>query len=122
MEMKVSRRVTTLLLTLTICFIGLFLVDHGATADGVVFTTEFTENPKTLAAGKKIWVKQCAKCHGQRAYPGKAPKLKPSKYTIEFVYRRITKGFRGMPSWKKKYGKLDRMSVAAYVMSPDFVQ
>lgn len=86
----------------------------------VDFTKEFIENPENIAIGKKIWVKQCAKCHGASAYPGKAPKLKPSKYKIEFVYKRVTKGFRGMPSWKKKYDKNERMAVSAYVKSHDF--
>ena len=120
--MTLSQRVSTLLIALAIFVSGNFLVDHKAIAADVVFTTEFMENPENLAVGKKIWVKQCAKCHGQRAYPGKAPKLKPSKYKIGFVYRRITKGFRGMPPWKKKYNKNKRMSGAAYVMSPAFVQ
>lgn len=114
------QRVTTLLIPLTF---GLFIqatVSGAVDAAEVKFSAEFTENADNLATGKKIWLKQCAHCHGLRAYPGKAPKLDPSRYKIEFVYKRVTKGFRGMPSWKRKYNKHQRMSVAAYVMSKNF--
>ena len=91
-----------------------------AGAAEVTFTKEFTENAANIATGEKIWFEQCARCNGIRAYPGKAPKLKPAIYKIEFVYKRVTKGFRGMPSWKSKYNQHQRMSVSAYVMNPDF--
>lgn len=86
----------------------------------VAFTEEFLTNAENIALGKKIWHKRCRFCHGAKAYPGKAPKLKPAKYKPEFVYKRVTKGFRGMPSWKKKYNQHERMSVTAWVMSEDF--
>lgn len=120
--MTLSKHLATVLVALALGVILQFGAGGNAVAAEVEFTKEFTENPENLATGKKIWVKQCAKCHGQSAYPGKAPKLKPEKYKIGFVYRRITKGFRGMPSWKKKYNKKKRMSIAAYVKSPGFVQ
>jgi len=115
-------------LLLTSRFIALFAVCAllmvpplpAAADDEIVFTPEFLEDVEVLAEGKKIWVKRCALCHGQRAYPGKAPKLDPSKLEIQFVYKRITKGFRGMPAWRKKYDDKQRMSITAYIMSPGF--
>ncbi|MDE0943226.1 MAG: cytochrome c [Alphaproteobacteria bacterium] len=86
----------------------------------VVLEAEFLSDKKNIAAGKKMFRKRCARCHGPRAYPGKAPKLQPKKYKPEFVYRRITKGFRGMPSWKKRYNLKQRKSLTAYVMSKGF--
>lgn len=86
----------------------------------VTFTEEFLKNPENIALGKDIWHHRCRFCHGAKAYPGKAPKLKPAKYQPEFVYKRVTKGFRGMPSWKKKYNQHERMAVTAWVMSPEF--
>jgi mono/diheme cytochrome c family protein len=86
----------------------------------VTFTEEFLTNPENIALGKEIWHKRCRFCHGAKAYPGKAPKLKPKKYEPEFVYKRITKGFRRMPSWKKRYNQHERMAVVSWVMSKDF--
>lgn len=93
----------------------------GGTEDSQpAFTEEFLNNPEVLAKGREIWEEQCQFCHGKNAYPGKAPKLKPRKYTPEFVYKRVTKGFKGMPSWAEVYNHDERMSVAAWVMSKDF--
>jgi len=120
MEITLFQRVTTFLIAFTFLMFGHLAISTFSVAATVKFTPEFVQNPDNIAAGKKIWLKQCARCHGQHAYPGKAPKLKPSKYKIEFVYKRVTKGFRGMPAWKKKYNKNQRMSVSAYIMSPKF--
>ncbi len=89
-------------------------------SDEVTFTKEILDNPEYIARGKEVWNEQCKLCHGKAAYPGKAPKLKPYKYKPEFVYRRVTKGFRGMPSWKDVFDKRARMGVTAFVMSKDF--
>ncbi len=86
----------------------------------VRFDEAFMNDPANIASGKKMWIKQCARCHGPKAYPGKAPKLKPAKYNPEFVYSRITKGFRGMPPWNKKYNKKQRMALTAWIMSKGF--
>ena len=91
-----------------------------AEAAEVEFTEAFMNDPENIAVGKKIFEQQCARCHGRKAYPGKAPKLKEKKYQAEFVYKRITKGFRGMPSWKRRYDEKQRKSITAYVMSKDF--
>ena len=91
-----------------------------ARAANVEFTEEFLNDPEVVAAGRKIFRAQCGRCHGLRAYPGKGPVLKPKKYKPAFVYKRVTKGFRGMPAWKKFYDKEQRMSVTAYIMSKDF--
>ena len=84
------------------------------------FTKEFLADPNVLEIGQTIWAEQCTLCHGARAYPGKAPKLRPKRYTPEFVYRRVTKGFRAMPAWDEIYGPDERMAVAAYVMDKSF--
>lgn len=84
------------------------------------FTEDFLTSKDNITAGKQMWADQCRHCHGRSAYPGKAPKLKPHKYKPEFVYRRVTDGFRGMPSWKDIYSDLERMQITAYVLSDDF--
>jgi mono/diheme cytochrome c family protein len=84
------------------------------------FTEEYLNDPENIAAGKEIWSEQCRHCHGKAAYPGKAPKLKPRRYTPEFVFDRVTNGFRKMPSWKEVYDWEERKSVVAYVKSKEF--
>lgn len=84
------------------------------------FTEEFMNDAGVLAKGQEIWVEQCQFCHGKNAYPGKAPRLKPRKYTPEFVYKRVTKGFKGMPAWDEVYNQEERMSVTAWVKNKDF--
>ena len=119
-ENEVLRSVPVLALTAVIAIGAISLGGNAVRAADVAFTDEFMNDPGNIASGKKMWLKQCARCHGKRAYPGKAPKLKPFKYKAEFVYSRITKGFRGMPPWNKKYNKKQRMAITAWIMSKDF--
>mgnify|MGYP000122966263 CR=1 FL=1 len=58
--------------------------------------------------------------HGAKAYPGKAPKLKPAKYKPDWVFSRVTDGFRKMPAWKDEYSDDERMKIVAYIMSGSF--
>ena len=74
----------------------------------------------SISSGAQIWEDQCRHCHGADAYPGKAPKLKPRKYTPEFVFDRVTNGFRKMPAWEDVFSEEERMSVSAYVVSQRF--
>ncbi len=86
----------------------------------VAFTEAYLNNPENVVRGKEIWDEQCKLCHGKSAYPGKGPKLKPRKYTPEFVYKRVTRGYRGMPAWDEVYNREERMAVTAWVKSKDF--
>ena len=81
---------------------------------------EFLNDEKNVVVGKALWQKQCRHCHGKSAYPGKAPKLKPRKYTPDFVYDRVTNGFRKMPPWKAVFSDEERMAITAFVMSKKF--
>jgi len=67
-----------------------------------------------------LWGKQCRHCHGNSAYPGKAPKLTPATYKPEFVFDRLTNGFRKMPAWKTVFSLEERKSLVAYVLSDEF--
>ena len=86
----------------------------------VPFTDAMLEDQAMIAAGKVIWQEQCAHCHGSKAYPGKAPKLKPKRYKAGFVYRRATDGFRKMPSFEDVYDDMERMNVEVYIRSKQF--
>ena len=84
------------------------------------FTEAFLNDPANFEKGKEIWFEQCTHCHGYKSYPGKAPKLKPKRYKPEFVYKRVSKGFRKMPPWSEIYDKDELMAVVAYVKSKNF--
>ncbi|MFQ5936978.1 MAG: c-type cytochrome [Acidiferrobacterales bacterium] len=81
---------------------------------------QYLASPKNIALGNEVWFKRCKFCHGKTAYPGKAPKLEPWRYTPAFVYDRVTNGFRAMPSWKQEFSEAERRAVVAYVMSREF--
>ena len=115
--MRSFRAVTAAFLILGV---AAFAMPAPAMAKEVAFTQEYLDNPDNIAVGKKVFKKRCKFCHGKSAYPGKAPKLKPIKYTPEFVYKRVTKGFKGMPSFKAEFNKKQRRGVAAYIMSKEF--
>lgn len=83
-------------------------------------TPEILADAENIKVGEQIWHEQCGHCHGAKAYPGKAPKLRPKKYTPEFVYDRVTNGFRGMPPWVDVYNEEERLSIVAYVLSKEF--
>jgi mono/diheme cytochrome c family protein len=84
------------------------------------FTAEFMSDPANAAAGKAIWDEQCTHCHGRKAYPGKAPKLQPKRYKPDFVWDRVSNGFRGMPPWKDVYSPEERKQIVAWVLNRKF--
>jgi len=107
----------------TIAGAGLLIfASLGRSADTatVQFTPQYLKDPANISLGREVWAKRCKFCHGRQAYPGKAPRLQPSRYTPQFVFDRVTNGFRGMPSWKHEFSEAERKAVVAYVMSKDF--
>ena len=84
------------------------------------FSKAIMQDPAYIESGRQVWDGQCRHCHGNSAYPGKAPKLKPSGYQAEFVYDRVTNGFRKMPAWKAVFSLQQRIGVTAYIMSDTF--
>jgi mono/diheme cytochrome c family protein len=89
-------------------------------AQDVVFPAEFMDNPDNVALGQQLWAKRCRFCHGKETYPGSAPQLQPWKYPPEFVYDRITNGFRGMPALKEEFSEAERKAIVAFVLSRKF--
>jgi mono/diheme cytochrome c family protein len=86
----------------------------------VEFTREFLGDPKNVQKGREVWQTRCQFCHGKTAYPGKAPRLDPSRYTPAFVYDRVANGYQGMPGWRHEFSVEQLKSVVAYVLSRDF--
>ncbi len=114
---------TTILLLAAACLLGAgtaLAADAQGSQPPAPFTDAYLTDEANVAAGRAIWQEQCQHCHGAKAYPGKAPKLRPSRYKPDFVYRRVTDGFRKMPSWKDVYTDEERMQVVTYVLSSHF--
>ncbi len=84
------------------------------------FTPDFLADAKNVKQGREVWQARCQFCHGKMAYPGKAPKLQPSRYTPDFVYDRVANGFQGMPPWRHEFSVDQLKSVVAYVLSREF--
>ena len=84
------------------------------------FNEAYLKDEANITLGMQIWQKQCRHCHGASAYPGKAPKLKPKRYKPEFVFKRVTNGFRKMPPWKAVYSREERMAIVSWVLSKKF--
>ena len=84
------------------------------------FTAAVMQDPAYIESGKQVWDGQCRHCHGNSAYPGKAPKLKSSSYQPDFVYDRVTNGFRKMPAWRDIFNERQRVGVTVYIMSDAF--
>lgn len=84
------------------------------------FPGELLGQKEHIEAGKGVFGQICKFCHGKSAYPGKAPKLNPARYTPEFVYDRVTNGFRGMPAFKEQFSDEERRAVVVYIMSKEF--
>lgn len=89
-------------------------------AEDATFTDALLADDAIIALGGKLWGNQCRHCHGASAYPGKAPKLKRAGYTPEFVFNRVTNGFRKMPAWKSTFSLDERKSIVAYILSRKF--
>jgi mono/diheme cytochrome c family protein len=83
-------------------------------------SAERLADPELIAHGQEVFEHQCTLCHGRSAYPGKAPMLQPRRYTAEFVYDRVTNGFRDMPAWGDMYSEEDRVAIVAWIMSDRF--
>lgn len=96
--------------------------DVGSAQDKPIpkLTPEMLSDADSIRSGAQIWEDQCRHCHGADAYPGKAPKLRPGKYSPEFVYHRVAYGFRGMPPWEEAYTDEELIGIVAYVLSPQF--
>ena len=84
------------------------------------FDKSYLSNAANIKVGEAVWANQCRHCHGNSAYPGKAPKLNPGGMEPEFIFERVTNGFRKMPAWKEVFSLEERKGVVAYMKSDGF--
>jgi hypothetical protein len=79
------------------------------------FPRELLANPEFIEKRHGIFERICKFCHGKSACPCKAPKLNPSRYTPEFVYDRVPKGFPGMPAWNQQFSEEKHRAVTVCI-------
>ena len=84
------------------------------------FDAAYMADAANIEVGKSVWAKQCRHCHGSSAYPGKAPKLSPGGLEPDFIFDRVTNGFRAMPPWNGVFTLEERKAVTAYIKSNGF--
>ena len=84
------------------------------------FDAAYLTNAANIKIGQSVWANQCRHCHGNSAYPGKAPKLNPGGMDPDFIFDRVTNGFRKMPPWKEVFTLDERKGVVAYLKSDSF--
>lgn len=98
------------------------VVAVSAAADEAVpkFDAAYMTDAANIKMGQDVWSKQCRHCHGNSAYPGKAPKLSPGGLEPDFIFDRVTNGFRGMPPWNAVFTLEERKAVVAYIKSNGF--
>ncbi len=84
------------------------------------FDVAYMSDAANIKVGQGVWTKQCRHCHGSSAYPGKAPKLSPGGLAPDFIFDRVTNGFRAMPPWGAVFTLEERKAVTAYIKSDSF--
>jgi mono/diheme cytochrome c family protein len=93
--------------------------DESKAAD-VNIKDQVLSNPDSVAQGNKKFHAICAYCHGSSGVGGKGKKLQGREFEPDFLFNRITEGFKGastsMPSWSK-LPEETRWQLVAYIMS-----
>jgi len=80
------------------------------------------DNKVALEAGKKVFIENCAQCHGQAGEGGIGPNLTDEFWLygghIKNVFTVIKKGAKnGMQAWEKKLKPDEMQSVASYILT-----
>jgi mono/diheme cytochrome c family protein len=93
-----------------------------ASADPSEFPESFMADMTNIREGRELFRAQCGHCHGSRAYPGKAPRLRPDRYEPDFVFWAIKGGYGRMPSFDEHFNDEEVMQIVAFVKSRYFSQ
>jgi cytochrome c oxidase cbb3-type subunit 3 len=73
---------------------------------------------QSITAGHKLFLNNCAPCHGANAQGDDGPSLHNLSFTQDQIASTIDNGFKGqMPAFKGKLKDADINSIAAYVHS-----
>jgi cytochrome c oxidase cbb3-type subunit III len=86
-------------------------------------TVKFVSDKKSLENGKKIYIENCATCHGEKGEGKLGPNLTDNYWLhggkIADIFKTIKYGVptKGMISWSKKLNPLLMQEVASYIMT-----
>jgi mono/diheme cytochrome c family protein len=84
------------------------------------FETPTPTSPKLVTQGRKLFLDNCAHCHGADALGDEGPDLHGVQVSDRYISNIITRGIpHEMPSFKKKLGAPDITALTAYVRSLD---
>ena len=92
----------------------------GSNAQELEFPEEFMTDMTVIREGRDLFQRQCGHCHGSRAYPGKAPRLRPDRYEPDFVFWVIQGGYGNMPSMGEMFDDEEAKKIVAWVKSNIF--
>ena len=92
----------------------------GSNAQELEFPEEFMTDMTVIREGRDLFQRQCGHCHGSRAYPGKAPRLRPDRYDADFVFWVIQGGYGNMPSMGEIFDDEETKKIVAWVKSNIF--
>jgi len=82
------------------------------------FPLEFLGNRDVIVYGRGVFLKRCTFCHVPVGHlGGHAPQLRPNALTADFIFERVTNGFRFMPAWGPLIEEKDRRALVAYLLS-----
>jgi mono/diheme cytochrome c family protein len=82
--------------------------------------TPTLRSPALIMRGRALFLSSCAHCHGADATGDEGPDLHDVEVSDRYISNIITQGMKGeMPSFKKKLGRDDIVSLTAYVRSLD---
>jgi mono/diheme cytochrome c family protein len=90
------------------------------TAQDLEFPEEFMTDMTVIREGRDLFQQQCGHCHGSRAYPGKAPRLRPDRYEPDFVFWVIQGGYGNMPSMGEMFDDEETKKIVAWIKSNIF--
>jgi mono/diheme cytochrome c family protein len=75
-------------------------------------------SPQAEAQGRRLFLSNCAHCHGADASGDEGPDLHGAEMSDRYLSRIIARGIKGeMPSFAKKLGAADIANLMAYVRS-----
>jgi mono/diheme cytochrome c family protein len=91
---------------------------HQQPTPEIWFESPTPTSPALVAAGRARFLDSCAHCHGADATGDEGPDLHNVEVSDRYISNIITHGIKGeMPSFSKKLGRAEIVSLTAYVRS-----
>jgi mono/diheme cytochrome c family protein len=82
------------------------------------FEVQTPTTPGLVRQGRALFLNSCAHCHGADATGDEGPDLHGLEVSDRYIANIIARGIRGeMPSFRKKLGRADVLSLTSYLRS-----